>query len=646
MAKETKIQWCDSTVNPIMGCAGCELFPPRNETLTQIDAALAQAGFKIKSEPLLRQIITGYYERIPDPTLHHKKGITTTNIWHVRTEFVDKIRELHGTDAAEAAAGAIERAITCYAAKLHLNKGCSIKPKPDGTQRTPKAGYAPTFEEVTTFDDRVKEVAREPDLRGKDDPDRPWINGLPRLIFVSDMGDAFSRKSDFGFLKREVIEPIQSDDGRRHLWLWLTKQPARMAEFAAEIGGLPDNVCAMATVTGPETLDRIADLKRVKAKMRGLSLEPLWERIPPSELDLKGIDWVIGGGESGSTKWAREFPLEWAEELRDHCAANGVAFFLKQLGRNPTRNGEVIRLTDSHGGDWDEWDEALRVRAFPRSFHDYRADEEPVAPGLRRVRKGEMTPGEVEDFRRLDKVVAKAAKLYVDAAAALYEIKEGKLYRGQFKTFEDYCQSVHQISRSYAYKLINAGRVRAELSPIVHKLGLPMPDNEAQLRELARVSNPKEREEVLVAVADVVKEDTGGLSARTIRDHVEARRRNTASAAESEEADRPKSVVHPAADVVSNPPNVTATDSASGASRAENTVVDVEVVAPETDKIPDAAARDEARTPASLPNEWFGKKWLLAISEIRREALGQCRKEVILALSSQLRADIESTMQR
>ncbi len=28
MAKETPIQWCDSTVNPAIGCDGCELWGP------------------------------------------------------------------------------------------------------------------------------------------------------------------------------------------------------------------------------------------------------------------------------------------------------------------------------------------------------------------------------------------------------------------------------------------------------------------------------------------------------------------------------------------------------------------------------------------------------------------------------------------
>lgn len=159
-----------------------------------------------------------------------------------------------------------------------------------------------------------------------------------------------------------------------------------------------------------------------------------------------------------------------------------------------------------------------------------------------RIRKSEMTSAEVEEFERLDKIVGKAAKTFAETAAALYKIKDGKLYRGKYNTFDDYCQSVHQISRSYAYKLISAGKTRAELSPIVHKLGVPMPDNEAQLRELARVTNPKVREEVLVAAVEVVtKEDAGGLTARAIRDQVDARRCTKQRAAKTTDGDPPLS---------------------------------------------------------------------------------------------------------
>ncbi len=504
------------------------MFPPRKEVLGAIDEALAGAGVPrrdARSETVFKELASRFHSEIEDPTPHHKRTATTTNIWHLRKDFVDLIRKRHGNTAAKAAGKAIARSITCYAAKLHLNKGYSLLPKPDGTPRQPKAGYAATFEEVKTFDGRVWGAARTADLRGKDDPDRPWINGLPRLVFVSDMGDAFTRKSDFPFLKREVLAPIESEEGRRHLWLCLTKRPERMAEFARQIGGFPGNVCAMTTVTTPGTLGRVDELRRVEAHVRGLSLEPLRERIPPGRLDLEGIDWVILGGESGASEWARSFPLEWAEELRDHCAENGVAFFLKQLGRKPTRGGEPVRLKDGHGGDWNEWPVGLRVREFPDCFHGYRSDEGPGLLGLRRVIQGGLTPDEGKDFKRLDKIVSKAARTFVDASAALYEIRERRLYRAKHGTFADYCETVHQISRQYANKLIKAGRIRREMETIVSKRGLPMPDNEGQLRELARLSDPKEREEVLVAAVEIVNREDGDghLTARAIRQVVDAR---------------------------------------------------------------------------------------------------------------------------
>lgn len=242
-----------------------------------------------------------------------------------------------------------------------------------------KTGYAPVFEDVTFFEDRAAKTAKLEDLLGRSNPLTPWKRDLPRMIFVSDMGDAFSRAVDFKMLESDVMPAIQSPEGRRHLWLWLTKRPDTMAKFSERIGGFPANVCAMTTLTGadPESLKRLADLKKVKASIRGLSIEPLWERVAPSKINLKGINWMIVGGESGSGReLTRPFALEWAMELRDHCHAHDVAFFLKQLGRKPVLGGTVVQLKDPHGGEWDEWeDQTLKVREFPKAFHAYRRGE-------------------------------------------------------------------------------------------------------------------------------------------------------------------------------------------------------------------------------------------------------------------------------
>jgi protein gp37 len=278
--------------------------------------------------------------------------------------FSAEVAKRLGKEAARTAEHVIEASITCYAAKLHLNRGTSIT-NPD---RQANKGYAPVFERISRFPGRVAIMARKRDLRGSPDPDKPWLEGCRRLIFVSDMGDAFSRSSDFGFLKQNVISEITSPQGQRHFWLWLTKRPQTMARFGEEIGGFPDNVCAMTTITGPDTLYRLDHLRRIPAKVKGVSAEPVWERIDPSRLNLTGIDWLILGGESGRKDVVRPFDLSWARELRDHCAEAGVAFFLKQLGRRPENGGLPLELRDAHGGDWDEWPEDLRVRQVPAAF--------------------------------------------------------------------------------------------------------------------------------------------------------------------------------------------------------------------------------------------------------------------------------------
>jgi len=354
-----------------MGCGGCELYPTPTEVLRTIDATVAEFGAKINSRALLKDLINEHHRKIKNPLHGHRNAVTTTNLWHFRDLLCNTITKRHGRKAGRAALAVIKKSITCYAAKLHFNRGANIL-RP---QRKLNKGYAPTFEQLTNFEGRMAQAAGWKDLFGCESTFALWKLGLPRMIFVSDMGDAFSSKGQFPFLEREAIPAITSEKGLRHLWLWLTKRPKLMREFAARIGGFPPNVCAMTTVTGPETLHRVDELRNVRAACRGLSVEPLWKRIRPGDLDLTGIDWLILGGESGSGPLTRSFQVEWAEELHQYCQERGVAFFLKQLGRNPVIAGKPIRLVDAHGGDWDEWPLHLRVREFPAYFHGYRLAE-------------------------------------------------------------------------------------------------------------------------------------------------------------------------------------------------------------------------------------------------------------------------------
>lgn len=75
-------------------------------------------------------------------------------------------------------------------------------------------------------------------------------------------------------------------------------------------------------------LPRIEQLRETPAAIRFLSIEPLLEDL--GELDLRGISWVIVGGESG--KGVRPMHPAWVRSIRDQCLAAGVAFHLKQWG--------------------------------------------------------------------------------------------------------------------------------------------------------------------------------------------------------------------------------------------------------------------------------------------------------------------------
>lgn len=74
------------------------------------------------------------------------------------------------------------------------------------------------------------------------------------------MGDALCRNVPFGFLQTEIVDNAMSENGRRHIWLWLSKRPERMAEFARWLGeqgtAWPDNFVTMKTVTSAKTLHR------------------------------------------------------------------------------------------------------------------------------------------------------------------------------------------------------------------------------------------------------------------------------------------------------------------------------------------------------------------------------------------------------
>jgi protein gp37 len=87
-------------------------------------------------------------------------------------------------------------------------------------------------------------------------------------------------------------------------------------------------------------LPRIEHLRSTPAAVRFLSVEPLLEDI--GTINLRGISWVIVGGESGPR--ARPIELDWIVSIRNQCKANKVPFFFKQWGgKNKKKAGRLLK---------------------------------------------------------------------------------------------------------------------------------------------------------------------------------------------------------------------------------------------------------------------------------------------------------------
>lgn len=100
------------------------------------------------------------------------------------------------------------------------------------------------------------------------------------------------------------------------------------------------------SIESGDYLYRVDHLRATGASTKFLSIEPLLG--PLRRLNLKGIDWVIVGGESGPG--ARRVDPDWVREIRDRCLATHVPFFFKQWGGAfKTRTGRAL-----DGRRWDE----------------------------------------------------------------------------------------------------------------------------------------------------------------------------------------------------------------------------------------------------------------------------------------------------
>lgn len=158
----------------------------------------------------------------------------------------------------------------------------------------------------------------------------------PRMVFVNSMSDLFHKEIPF-----EYIEQIFSVMNRaeQHIFQILTKRPKRLVQLSKKFNWT-ENIWMGVTVENDKYVSRIDDLRKTNAFIKWLSLEPLLG--PIENIQLKNIDWVVVGGESGPG--ARPIKEEWILDIKKQCKAQNSAFFFKQWGGiNKKKTGRKLK---------------------------------------------------------------------------------------------------------------------------------------------------------------------------------------------------------------------------------------------------------------------------------------------------------------
>lgn len=125
--------------------------------------------------------------------------------------------------------------------------------------------------------------------------------------------------------------------------------------------------------------------------------------------------------------------------------------------------------------------------------------------------KNELNRVELNELHECEATIERTSKAFVECGIALERIRSKKLYRQDFDTFEEYCQTKWGWNRQHAHRIIQAAQVKEsmKMSPMGDKI-----ENERQARALAEAF-PEDREEVLNEASK-----SGKVTSKSIQDAI------------------------------------------------------------------------------------------------------------------------------
>ena len=97
---------------------------------------------------------------------------------------------------------------------------------------------------------------------------------------------------------------------------------------------------------------------------------------------------------------------------------------------------------------------------------------------------------ESHELERCEVVIKQGLNTFIEVGEALFIIRDKRLYRREFNTFEDYCQEKWRLSKPYVNRIIAASQSFTNLAPI----GVILPNTESQVRPLTSLEPEIQKE--------------------------------------------------------------------------------------------------------------------------------------------------------
>lgn len=165
-----------------------------------------------------------------------------------------------------------------------------------------------------------------------------------------------------------------------------------------------------------------------------------------------------------------------------------------------------------------------------------------MATELNESRRATLSEREKHRLGQLEEIIDQGLETFIEVGRALAEIRDRRLYRAEFDTFDRYCRERWGIGRHYAYRQIRAADA-VEVLENVDSCQQPsrLPANEAQARPLTSLDPPAQRTAWARAVEIAGEEQpTSSQVRQAIEELTDGAASSTPNGSEPDDADKYK----------------------------------------------------------------------------------------------------------